>query len=449
MWFGDSEVALGGVVNLHVVVGLGATGISCMRHLKAAGKEVIAMDSAKAPTGVQVLQQEFPDVKCVVSELDPAILGEAEEIIVSPGVPVAQQAFAGAKAKGIPIIGDIELFVREAKAPIYAVTGSNGKTTVTTLLGLMAEKAGRRMAVAGNIGKPVLELLQEDYEGYILELSSFQLETTDSLAAKAAVVLNVTPDHMDRYTDFEAYRAAKHKIYHHCDNAIVNLDSPDIWQPLDKNSEMISFSLLSQQADYYLQDNKLMQRGKVLVEVKQLALQGQHHYQNALASLAMGEVMGLPVESMLSVLAHFTGLSHRCQLVKTIRGVSWYNDSKATNVGATETAIKSIGELTEGRLLLLAGGQSKGADFSALRSCVASYVSDVILFGEDKEQLARVLNESARLHHVDSLQQAVRLAAELSQSGDQVLLSPACASFDMFANFADRGDQFIKAVEAL
>lgn len=439
---------------MKVVVGLGATGISCIDYLRARGHEVIAMDSAIMPSGMEELQANHPEVCCILGKLDPVILASAEEIIISPGVPRVLPEINDASARNIPIIGDIELFVRAIKAPIYAITGSNGKTTVTTLVGEMAKRADADMITAGNIGTPVLELLRgKPLSGYIFELSSFQLETTYSLQAKAAVILNISPDHLDRYPNFDAYRQAKLKIYQECEFPIINLDEPEIWQGLSLSANKITFSVKNSKADYGIAREKdkvyLTKRGRRLIETSQLPLNAEHHWQNALCALAFGEVMNLSEETMLTTLVNFTGLPHRCQLIRTYNEVKWFNDSKGTNVGATKTALQSLTSQIAGKLILLAGGLAKDADFSELAPIVKQQVRTLILFGKDKGKLAQALEKAAPIYFVDSLAEAVQVAKQQAQPGDAVLLSPACASFDMFLNYIDRGNQFTQLVQDL
>lgn len=451
MWFGDIKVE---VNRLKVVIGLGASGLASIDYLLQQGEAVVAMDSNSDSPGALTLKQEHPDVSCLLGPFDDKTLVQAEEIIISPGVSLQHPDLIDAQKRGQTFVGDIELFVRATQKPVYAVTGSNGKTTVTSLLGEMVKQAGMPLGVAGNIGRPVLELLDEpSYMGYVLELSSFQLETTPSLKAKAAIVLNVSPDHMDRYQDFSHYRQAKQLIYRNAHQVVVNADDPTIWQTLTLPQVVKTVSIAGKPADFSLQQNHgatyLSAYGQPLLDVNELPLKGRHQWQNALSALAMGELMRIPQPAMLATLKSFRGLPHRCQWVREKQGITWYNDSKATNVGATETAITSFAASAGKNIILLAGGQAKGADFSALDKVVAASVKEVILFGEDAAKLAEALQHSASLHFVATLEDAVVLAAGIADSGDVVLLSPACASFDMFNNFMDRGEHFIKAVEAL
>ncbi len=437
-----------------VIVGLGITGLSCVRYFARRGITVAVVDSRQHPPCLEQLQQEFPDVSVVIGTFDTSILESAQQLVVSPGVSLQEPAIAAQQRRGADIIGDIELFVREAKAPIIAITGSNGKTTVTTLMGQMVKDAKQSVVVCGNIGEPVLDALEQTPpDCYVMELSSFQLETTQSLKARAAVVLNVCPDHMDRYASFEAYKAAKQSIYNHCDVAVVNSDEPDIWQDL-KLTQRIGFTQHSPKANQFgleqEDDDVYLAHGKeLLMPVKNMALQGQHHCQNAVVALALGSSIGLPMDSMLHTLQHFSGLVHRCQWVRHVEGVDYYNDSKATNVGAVTAALHSVGGMCKGQVILIAGGDGKSADFTPLQQPVSQHVSHVILLGQDAMNLHKTLAPVAPIYHVESLGQAVQRAAQLASPGDAVLLSPACASFDMFNNYEHRGDVFMQLVGEL
>jgi len=398
---------------LTVVVGLGKTGLSCMRYLKKKGINAINIDTQDANACDH--------------------LNQADEIIVSPGVSIKQPIIKAQKKRNIPIIGDVELFAREAEAPIVAITGSNGKTTVTTLVGKMAQDAGLDARIGGNIGTPVLDLLEDtEPDLYVLELSSFQLETTYSLKAAAAVVLNISTVHMNRYDNIEEYTAAKMRIYENCKIAVYPTPGPSPlltqWRWEKKIGE---FSVINNHLSYNTQK---------LIPISSLRIKGKHQIENALAALALGTAVNLPMKSMLKTLKEFTGLSHRCQWVANINNVDWYNDSKATNVGATVAAINGLGDT--GKIVLIAGGQGKNADFTPLINPIKKYVRSVILIGEDAAKIEATLKGASKILHADSMRKAVKIAHKESQPGDIVLLSPACASFDMFDNFEDRGDVF-------
>lgn len=440
--------------NFHIVVGLGKTGISCVRYLTAQGLPVLAMDTRAHPPGLAELQAHWPKVPVILGGLDEKSLLQARELVVSPGLSLHEPALAKAMAKGIPAVGDIELFARHAKAPIVAITGSNAKGTVTTLVGDMAHQAGLRVQVGGNIGTPALDLLaEEEPDLYVLELSSFQLETTYSLKAAAATILNISADHLDRYDAMADYIAAKQRIYHNCRAAIFNRDDQATY-PDDAVATKISFGLQTPPPDQFglLQQEGAMwlARGnKPLLATKELRIKGRHNIANALAALALGTAVELPVPPMLEALSRFTGLPHRCQWVAEHAGIHWYNDSKGTNIGATLAAIEGLGADISGKIVLIAGGVGKGADFTVLRPAIAAHVRAVVLIGEDAPLLHKAWQGTTTLLAAASMQKAVQMAHAAAQSGDAVLLSPACASLDMFSNFEERGDIFMAEVRSL
>lgn len=429
-----------------VVLGLGVTGLSCIRYLQARGESAIVIDSREQPPLLSECQKEFPDIKIILGRLPAEIMLAAKEIIVSPGLslqtPVLQQAIA----KGIPCIGDVELFVREARAPIIAITGSNGKTTLTTLAGQMLQDAGCKALVCGNIGLPVLDVLSQpvpDY--YVMELSSFQLEATYSLQAKVAIVLNVSPDHMDRYNSVDDYCAAKQRIYQDCEVAILNQDEPEIWRTLKLPAQRYTFSVLGD-ADFMLKDNAVYAQQQCWLNISMLPNQGRHHCQNILAALAIGFALGLDREVMLKTVQNFSGLAHRCQKIASSKGVDWFNDSKATNVGATVAALNSLKPLYSD-IILIAGGDAKGADLSALKPAVMHNVSHLLIIGAATAELVELFEGVVSYQRVTSLAEAVQKAAVQAVPNTAVLLSPACASWDMFQNYEQRGNTFIDAVK--
>lgn len=437
-----------------IVVGLGKSGMSLVRYLASRGVPFAVADTRANPPELATLRAQYPDVEVRCGELDADFLCRASELLVSPGLPLSTPALQDAASRGVKLSGDIELFAREAKAPIIAITGSNAKSTVTTLVGEMAAAAGRKVAVGGNLGTPALDLLNDDVELYVLELSSFQLETTDQLNAHVATCLNISEDHMDRYDGLVAYHQAKHRIFRGARQVVINRDDrlsrpligDDVptWSFGLGKPDFKGFGLLEENGEKYLAF-----QFDALMPANQLKIRGAHNQSNALAALALGHAAGLPFEPMLATLRSFAGLAHRCQWVGEREGVTYYNDSKATNVGAALAAINGLGCDIEGKLVLIAGGDGKGADFSGLKSPVAQHCRHVVLLGRDAELLAAALDGAAPIHGVQTLQEAVRQAAELAQPGDAVLLSPACASLDMFDNFEDRGRQFAAAVEAL
>lgn len=441
-----------------LIVGLGQTGLSVARHLQARGVVFAVVDSRANPPGKDALLANFPATPYHFGAFAEAadLFAKAATLVVSPGIAVATPEIRQAAERGVDIIGDIELFVREAQAPVIAITGSNGKSSVTTLVDLMAQKAGLKSYAGGNLGYAALDLLTQPVPDlYVMELSSFQLETTQSLRAVAAVVLNVSEDHMDRYPSFADYAAAKQVSYQNCGCAVVNRDDPVVMAMLAtlsdaERSQSVSFGLdIPTDGQYGLRDHagkRWLAKGEtLLLAVDEMKLPGEHNYANALAALALGEAAGIPLAGMLAALREFTGLPHRTQWVRERNAVNWYNDSKGTNVGATLAALAGL----PGKTVLIAGGQGKGADFSPLRPVAVEKARAVILIGEDRNQIADVLEGHTVYLLAQSMEDAVELAAELAQPSDNVLLSPACASFDMFKGFAHRGDVFSEAVRRL
>lgn len=438
-----------------VVVGLGRSGFSAARYLLRKGCRVAVTDSRADPP-------ELPRLRALEAELghrlelrvggfDAALLEEADLLVVSPGVAQRGAFFESAQARGLEIVGDVELFARAVRARVAGVTGTNGKSTVTTLLANMAVRAGLRTRCGGNLGEPALDLLDESAELYVLELSSYQLETTRSLALAAAVVLNVTPDHLDRYPSMESYAAAKARIYARCEVAVVNLDDARVTSMIGPARRSLSFSLRSEAgADYALHTDTrgarwLAHRGEPLLPLAEMKLSGAHNAANALAALALGEALGLPLHAMIEELREFAGLPHRSQWVADVRGVRYVDDSKGTNVGATMAAVAGL----DGPLLLILGGDGKGQDFAPLRDALAGKVRVALLIGRDAPALARALDGVCECRAAPSLEAAVDLAATLARPGETVLLSPACASLDMFRDYVHRGQVFAAAVRRL
>lgn len=440
--------------NRRIIIGLGATGISCARHLARKGVPFAVVDTRENPAGLDGFKAAFPDVDVHCGELDADYLAQASELIVSPGVAISHPAIQSAAEKGVHLCGDIDLFIREISAPVIAITGSNAKSTVTTLVGEMAAKAGIDVGVGGNLGTPVLDMLAEGEQAlYVLELSSFQLETCHDLRAKVATVLNISPDHQDRYADMQAYYQAKHRIFRGCSHAVVNRDDVLTSPLLPKGVTTSAFHLGRPDLKLFgvTRDdngNEWLAVGQdKLLPVSALKIRGQHNVANALAALALGQAAGLPMEAMLDALRVFGGLKHRCQWVADKAGISYFNDSKGTNVGATVAALDGLGPtLDGGRIVLIAGGDGKGAEFDDLAAPLKRYGRAVVLIGTDAPRIREAV-DSIECCDASDMDEAVKLASELAEKGDIVLLSPACASFDMFKNFNVRGDAFIAAVE--
>jgi UDP-N-acetylmuramoylalanine--D-glutamate ligase len=435
-----------------VIVGLGTTGLSVARYLSRQGQGFALVDSRMEPPGIAEFMRDFPGIETHFGDFNTPLLSGAERLIVSPGISVQTPQIAEAARGGVEVIGDIELFARAVKSPVVAITGSNGKSTVTALLGEMAQAAGLAVGVGGNIGTPALDLLEgEGCELYVLELSSFQLETTRSLHPVASVVLNLSADHMDRYADLAAYGSAKARIYHHADHCIVNRDDA-LAMALVQCDAQISFGLDAplKDSDYGLRDldgeTWLVRGDEPLMRAADIRIAGRHNTANVLAAMALAEAAGIPRAAAIEAARTFAGLPHRCEWVAEAEGVSWFNDSKGTNVGATLAALNGMQQ----PVILIAGGQGKGADFSELRSGVRGKARAVILYGEDAALIEKAINGAAPVLRVRDLAQAVASARQLSQPGDVVLFSPACASFDMFRNYQHRGETFVALVrEAL
>ncbi len=436
----------------YIVIGLGVTGLSVARYLSAKGHPFLMVDDRADPPMLSQFRREFPQQPIQLGRFDFESWRGAAEIVLSPGVARDVPAVKQAIESGIPVVGDIELFAREVRAPVVAITGSNGKTTVTSLVGQMAREAGVRVKTGGNLGTPALDLLDEQTELYVLELSSFQLESTASLKAAVACVLNVSEDHMDRYADLHDYLRAKQRIYFGVSRIVVNRDDPLTMPPLARHVECRSFG----RGEPDLKDFGVRMDGGVpwlargrdtLLPLHELRIHGHHNVANALAALAIGTLAGLPEQSMLQALKEFSGLRHRCQFVAEIRGVRIFNDSKATNVGAALAAINGLA--TEpGRIVLIAGGDGKGAEFSPLAPTLNRQLKALVAIGRDGSKIAS-LCDGMPVVFCKTLEEALNTAMTLIVAGDTVLLSPACASFDMFRNYEDRGDQFIKLVEHL
>ncbi|WP_343598378.1 UDP-N-acetylmuramoyl-L-alanine--D-glutamate ligase [Acinetobacter sp.] len=440
---------------LKVVAGLGISGVSAVNFLVENGYQVAVTDSRTTPPGSDQIP---PNVQTSFGKLDLDLLLQAEEIILSPGLAPQLPEIQQAIEKGIPVIGDVQLLRRATEVPIVAITGSNAKSTVTTLVGLMAKDAGKKVAVGGNLGRPALDLLKDEPELLVLELSSFQLETTSHLNAAVAVVLNMSEDHLDRHGDMMGYHQAKHRIFQGVKKVVYNRDDSLTRPFVPDATPMQSFGLNAPDMNQYgilkdLDGTIWLARGRErLLKSSDMYIQGTHNVANALASLALGEAVGLPLESMLATLKTFKGLEHRCEYVATIDDVRYYNDSKGTNIGATLAAIDGLGaaiEAQQGKVAVILGGQGKGQDFTALRTSLQHYVKLTVLIGEDAPVIEQAIAGTTILLHADTLQQAVELCKQQTQAHDVVLLSPACASFDMFKGYSDRGHQFVACVQTL
>ncbi|GIX31122.1 MAG: UDP-N-acetylmuramoylalanine--D-glutamate ligase [Porticoccaceae bacterium] len=435
-----------------VVLGLGATGLSVARFLAARGEPFCLADTRPAPPGLAAARAAFPEVAVVAGPLGEVDLTRARQVVASPGVPWDHPALAAAREAGVPVLGDLALFLAEADAPVVAITGTNGKSTVTTLVGQMAAAAGRAVGVGGNLGPPALDLLAPGRDLYVLEVSSFQLEYLERPAAQLAVLLNFASDHLDRHGSEAAYLAAKRRVFAGARGAVVNRDDPHSQPPrevpvawtfgLDRPPAR-GFGLVARDGGEWLACE-----GEALLPAESLLVRGRHNLANALAALAIGRALELPMAAMLEALARFPGLPHRCQTVALRGGVAWIDDSKATNEAAAVAAVEGLAG-KEPDLVLLAGGMAKGQSFARLAAACAGKVRHALLFGADADRLAAALAGAVAVERVADLAAAVARAAELARPGDKVLLAPACASHDQFADYAARGRAFAAAVEGL
>jgi len=436
-------------VSKDLVVGLGATGLSIARYLRRSDVDAVFFDSRKEPPGIKELDKVWPDAEVLLG--DAKLPGEVGRIITSPGISDSHPLLANARKHKVEVVSDIELFVREAKAPFVAVTGSNGKSTVTTLLYHMCRADGHTVLAGGNLGEPALDLLSYPTpEVYILELSSFQLHRTQNLPAEVAVLLNVSPDHLDWHTDEAEYRESKYRIFREAAEAVFNRADEEAAERAQQCNRVISFGLdAPADGQFGLCEEEgrtyLAYGDQLLISIDELAMYGVHNQLNALAALAAGQLIGLEMSGMLQVLAEFPGLPHRMQLVARIGAVDYINDSKATNVAAAVASIESV----NGMLVLIAGGDGKGGDFGELAAALEGKLRAAVLIGKDAETIARALDTVMPVHFAADMASAVRQAAKCAESEDTVLLAPACASLDQYKNFTVRGDAFCEAVGAL
>jgi UDP-N-acetylmuramoylalanine--D-glutamate ligase len=432
-----------------LVLGLGRTGLSVARYLQRKGLAVRVADTRAQPPGYEALTRQMPGAELRTGAFTAELLDGVAQVVVSPGLSVREPVVREAVQRGLPVVGDIELFAREAQAPVAAITGTNGKSTVTTLVAELANAGGRRAVAGGNLGEPALDLLELPVPDlYVLELSSFQLETTWSLRTVTSTVLNVTPDHMDRYAGLDEYAAAKARIFDGCDVAVINADDPAVRAMPRPGQKVVSFSLSSRFADYTLERSPapmIVRRGEPLLPLASMRLQGLHNAANAMAALAMAEALALPLAPALDALTAFPGLSHRSQWVADVAGVHYVNDSKGTNVGATLAAVSGM----SGPLVLIAGGDGKNQDFSELRAAFRGKVHHVVLIGRDAPAIEATLAGICATERASDMRAAVLAAQGAAQPGDTVLLSPACASLDMFRDYTHRGDEFVAAVRSL
>jgi UDP-N-acetylmuramoylalanine--D-glutamate ligase len=433
---------------MYLVAGLGVTGQSVLKYFTSQGEACYAFDT-REQLDTSELQAQFPEVQFKTGQIPPSWCDKIDTIVLSPGIAKSEPWVKACIQAGKEVIGDIELFARAAGQPIVAITGSNGKSTVTTLVAEALSEAGYQVGVGGNIGCPALDLLTDDTEFnvYVLELSSFQLETTYSLQTISSTVLNISEDHMDRYVGLEDYIQAKMTVLNDTELAVLPLEFETLH--MAKPDEEVRFGLMEAERLPEKRYGLITRNGQAWlgweahpsVPVSAMAQQGMHHQLNALAMMALCRPFQVSDAVFEKVLSHFQGLPHRTQLVLEADGVQWINDSKGTNVGATVTAIESAAEASKGRVILLAGGVGKDADFSELGDVVEQYCRQAVLFGRDRQLIAQSL-PPAKTVFVETLEEAIQLAKSVAKAGDIVLFSPACASFDQFKNYVERGLAF-------
>jgi len=430
------------------VVGLGTTGFSIVRFLSHYHFKFILVDSRTQPPMIEQLLGEFPAVKLITSDFKGIDFSEATHLMVSPGIALDQPEIKAACLNGAVLVSDIDFFALSTNTPIVAITGSNGKSTVTTMLGEMGRAAGKKTVIGGNLGIAALDLLTENAELYVLELSSFQLERTHVLNATTATVLNISADHLDRHQTLETYILEKEKVFRGDGQIVLNADDPVVANMQLQGRNLLWFSLCKS-LNFHLASKEnceyLVYNNNYLMPCADLPLEGRHNKANALAALALGHAVGLDFNKMCLALRKFKGLEHRMQTVAKINGVHWVNDSKATNVGSCIAALNGYDK----KVILLAGGDAKGADMNELQLSVKKNVKSIILMGKDAKLIEQALNNCIPSYYADSMEEAVSSAAKIAKVGDTILLSPACASLDQYKNYQQRGDCFVAAVMAL
>ncbi|SBS30084.1 UDP-N-acetylmuramoylalanine--D-glutamate ligase [Marinomonas spartinae] len=450
-------MSLIGSDRIRAVVGLGATGLSCVRFLASQNIDFYIVDSRENPPGLEQAKLLCPAERIFTGGLSVLETLPVTELYVSPGISLKTTELAALAKKGVAMRGDIDLFCDYANAPYIAITGSNAKSTVTTLVAFLLEACGKKAIAGGNLGVPALDLLSAGVDFYVLELSSFQLETTVALKADLACILNVSEDHMDRYEDLYEYQRAKQRVYRGCKSAVCNKQDILTAPLLPEGVPVRAFTTKSPDLNEYgmLADDDngawLCRGVQRLYHTSNIALQGSHNHANVLAALAMIELLGLDVqdERIAEALRTFRGLTHRCENVRVHQGVTYINDSKGTNVGATLAALQGLGQASQKNILLIAGGEGKGADFSPLARPVAEFVRKTYLFGKDAHIIANALPDTSEYAFFNTLDEIIEMVQQEAQEGDIVLLSPACASLDMYKNYEVRGEHFARLVTAL
>jgi UDP-N-acetylmuramoylalanine--D-glutamate ligase len=439
--------AVGTATRELLVLGMGATGAACARHFGRLGIDAWFADTRAEPPGLAAIREAMPGAGVMAGAIPAHVPAGVSRIVVSPGVDLDLPLLAEARGRGLPLLSDLDVFAEQCRAPVIGITGSNGKSTVTSMVGAMLAADGWHPGVGGNLGTPVLDLLDPAARVYALELSSFQLERSAPLRLAAAVLLNLAPDHLDRHGSMAAYAAAKARIYANCATAVVNRDEPSLAALVPAGTRVVGFGLGEAPTGHFgllaTPQGEFLARGtEPLLAVAELGTTGRHNVANALAALALVEAIGARLSVCTAALRTFTGLPHRMQLVAEAGGVRWIDDSKATNVAAAVTSIRG----TPGALVLIAGGDAKGQSFAELADALRARAVVALLIGRDRAQLARELAGACAVEEADTLPAAVARARALARPGTTVLLAPACSSLDMFRDYAHRGAVFAAAV---
>lgn len=445
-----------------LILGLGETGLSLARYLHAQGAQLRVADSRNTPPGAEVLRSEMPQAELHCGVFGDALLQGIDSIAISPGVPMFEPFVQRAVMNGVPVEGDIELLAQQIadaqpKPKVIAITGANGKTTTTSMVGAMCVAAGLDAQVAGNISPAVLDALRErgghQPQAWVLELSSFQLETTHTLDADAAVVLNVSEDHLDRYANnMDLYAAAKARVFNGNGVQVLNRDDVRSAAMGLAGRRQVTFGLTPPSSDQDWGIGKegaitwLMQGAQKVMRADELQVAGLHNVANALAALALCRALDLPLAPLVNALRAFKGLPHRVEAVAEVNGITYYDDSKGTNVGATEAALNGLGK----QAVVILGGDGKGQDFAPLKLAVEKHARAVVLIGRDAPLIGSAISGCGKpVLNAQDMEEAVRIATTHAQTGDAVLMSPACASFDMYRNYLHRAEAFIAAVQKI
>lgn len=434
-----------------LIIGTGLTGQSIMQYLQTQGVDFDVFDTRQAIANLDKLKSAYPKAQFILGAISEVDWASIDHVWTSPGISPSDDIIQQAIKNGGPVGGDLELFSRQqSNTPIIAITGTNGKSTLVTLITEILRHLNLNVALAGNIGEPMLNINPQTFDYIVLELSSFQLYYQENFKADIACILNVSEDHIDWHGTYEAYVEAKQRIYHNAKHCVFNAEDKNTY-PTTKNN-LSSFSIngnTDAQFTFDKQSQAFLKEDKALLYTNQLQLTGTHNFEDILAALTIIDKLPIDISQGLEAVKCFTGLPHRTQLARELNGIKWINDSKGTNVGATLAAVKGLSAVSNGKIIWLAGGQGKGADFSPLAPLTAEHVRHAILFGEDKDKIAKAIGNETKYTFVDTLKEAIKQAQKQAQKNDCVLFSPACASFDMFPNYLERGEAFIEAVNAI